>query len=78
MKLPTLFKNKYFKYGVIVLGAIHVLGYMGEKAWECLVFFGLTCIAVERKFKNIPLAILSGLFLIVNASASSSFYGIIH
>ena len=35
---------------------------MGEKAWECLVFFGL-CIAVERKFKNTPLAILSGLFL---------------
>ena len=63
MKFPALFDNKYFGYAVIVLGAIHVLGYMGEKAWECLVFFGLTVLAVERRFKNRSVAILAGIFL---------------
>lgn len=63
MKFPTLFNNKYFGYAVIILGAVHVLGYMGEKAWECLVFFGLTVLAVERKFKNRSVAILAGIFL---------------
>ncbi len=63
MKFPALFNNKYFGYAVIVLGAVHVLGYMGEKAWECLVFFGLTVLAVERKFKNRSVAILAGIFL---------------
>ena len=63
MKFPALFDNKYFGYAVIVLGAVHVLGYMGEKAWECLVFFGLTVLAVERKFKNRSVAILAGIFL---------------
>ena len=63
MKIPSIFNNKYVGYAIIALGAIHVLGYMGEKAWECMVFFGLTCIAVERKFKNRSVAILSGIFL---------------
>lgn len=63
MKFPALFNNKYFGYAVIILGAVHVLGYMGEKAWECLVFFGLTVLAVERKFKNRSVAILAGIFL---------------
>ncbi len=63
MKIPSIFNNKYVGYAIIALGAIHVLGYMGEKAWECLVFFGLTCIAVERKLKNRSIAILSGIFL---------------
>lgn len=62
-QILQLAKNKYVFYVAVVLALINVVGYVGMRAWECLVMFAAVAYATKCYAKNNTIAILAGLFV---------------
>ena len=62
-QILQLAKNKYVFYVVVVLAVINVVGYVGMRAWECLVMFAAVAYATKCYAKNNTIAVLAGLFV---------------
>ena len=62
-QILQLAKNKYVFYVAVVLAVINVVGYVGMRAWECLVMFAAVAYATKCYAKNNTIAVLAGLFV---------------
>lgn len=62
-QILQLAKNKYVFYVAVVLAVINVVGYVGMRAWECLVMFSAVAYATKCYANNNTIAVLAGLFV---------------
>lgn len=63
MKLPAIFNNKYVYYATLGFAGFNIMGYFGEKAYECLVLFIASTYMAEKYLKNKTAALLGGIFI---------------
>ena len=63
MKLPAIFNNKYVYYATLGFAGFNLMGYFGEKAYECLVLFIVSVYMSEKYLKNKTAALLAGIFI---------------